>query len=74
MIAEGVIAQEVAEDLLVKAAKTNGLWREDGAAQCLATIRGGIGRGIREWQRAMRRVNREQFEVSPSIPIRRRKL
>jgi hypothetical protein len=60
MIAEGVITQEVAEDLLVKAAKRNGLWKEDGAVQCLATIRGGIRRGIREWQRAMRRVNREQ--------------
>jgi hypothetical protein len=72
MIAEGVIMQEVAEDLLVKAAKHNGLWREDGAAQCMATIRGGIGRGIREWQGAMRRENREQFGVSPSIPIPQR--
>jgi hypothetical protein len=70
MIAEGVITPEVAEKLLIGAAKTNGLWREDGAAQCLATIRGGIRRGIREWQGAMHpgRENREQFCVLPSIP------
>ena len=74
MIAEGVIAQEVAEKLLVGAAKTNGLWREDGEAQCLATIRGGIRAGIEEWQSVMRHENREHVCVSPFIPMRRRKL
>jgi hypothetical protein len=46
MIAEGVIKRSVAEKLLVGAAKANGLWREDGAAQCGATIRSGIDAGL----------------------------
>ena len=48
MIAEGVIARSVAERLLEGAAKANGLWREDGAAQCGATIRSGIDAGMQE--------------------------
>ena len=45
MVAEGVIRRGIAERLLIGAAKANGLWREDGPAQCQATIRSGIDAG-----------------------------
>src|SRR5262249_23937572 len=48
MVAEGVIKAEVASLLLEGSAKICGLWRDDGAAQCRATIRSGIGAGIRD--------------------------
>jgi hypothetical protein len=49
MIAEGVIMRNAAEKLLRGAAQACGLWREDGAAQCLATIKSGIDAGIMAW-------------------------
>jgi hypothetical protein len=50
MIAEGVIVRDTAEQLLRGAAQTCGLWREDGAAQCMATIKSGLVAGIRAGQ------------------------
>jgi hypothetical protein len=49
MIAEGVIQRDVAEQLLREAAQACGLWREDGAAQCMATIRSGLDAGIKAY-------------------------
>jgi hypothetical protein len=46
MIAEGVLKRSVAEELLRSAAWINGLWREDGAEQCRATIRSGLDAGM----------------------------
>jgi hypothetical protein len=46
MIGEGVIARSTAEKLLRGAAQACGLWREDGAAQCMATIKSGIDAGM----------------------------
>jgi hypothetical protein len=47
MIGEGKMKIEVAEQLLVGAAKANGLWRER-PDNCLQTIRDGLRRGIEE--------------------------
>jgi hypothetical protein len=48
MIFEGVIKPDVAVLLLESSAKLCGLWRDDGAAQCRATIKSGIAAGIRD--------------------------
>jgi hypothetical protein len=48
MIFEGVIKPDVAVLLLESSAKICGLWRDDGAAQCRATIKSGIAAGIRD--------------------------
>jgi hypothetical protein len=45
---EGVIKPDVAVLLLESSAKICGLWRDDGAAQCRATIKSGIAAGIRD--------------------------
>ena len=50
MIAEGVIMRDAAEKLLRGAAQVCGLWREDGAVQCMATIKSGLVAGIRAGQ------------------------
>jgi hypothetical protein len=50
MIGEGSFkSREVAEHLLIEAAKVCGIWQDDGEEQCLATIRSGIETGIKEW-------------------------
>jgi hypothetical protein len=46
MIAEGAIKHIDAENELRSAAVLNGLWREDGAEQCMATIHSGLRAGI----------------------------
>jgi len=51
MIAEGVRSREQAERVLAGAAQGCGLWREDGPAQCKATIRSGIDAGVADAQR-----------------------
>jgi len=48
MVVEGVINPEIAMLLLESSAKLNGLWRDDGAAQCRATIKSGIAAGVRD--------------------------
>src|SRR5262249_13964546 len=48
MIAEGVIKPEVAALLLESSAKICALWRDDGPAQCKATIKSGVAAGIRD--------------------------
>jgi DNA phosphorothioation-dependent restriction protein DptG len=48
MVAEGLIKSEVASMLLESSAKVCGLWRDDGAAQCRATIKSGLAAGIRD--------------------------
>jgi hypothetical protein len=48
MVAEGVINIDVAVLLLESSAKLNGIWRDDGAAQCRATIKSGLAAGIRD--------------------------
>jgi hypothetical protein len=48
IIAEGRINPKVAEQLLIAAAKINGIWREDGREDCIATIRSGLRAGIAE--------------------------
>jgi len=48
MIFEGVIKPDVVVLLLESSAKICGLWRDDGAAQCRATIKSGIAAGIRD--------------------------
>jgi hypothetical protein len=48
MIAENVISADVAALLLESSAKINGIWGDDGAAQCRATIKSGISAGIRD--------------------------
>jgi hypothetical protein len=53
IIAERKINPEIASLLLEGAAKTNGLWHDDGPQQCLATIRSGIGAGIRDFRDRM---------------------
>lgn len=54
MIAEGVIRQEIAELLLEGAAKTCGLVQDDGINRCRATIKSGIGAGIRDFNDLMK--------------------
>ena len=49
MIGEGVIQRDVAEQLLRGAAQACGLWREDGAVQCMATIKSGLDAGIKAY-------------------------
>jgi hypothetical protein len=51
MIVEGFIKRSVVEELLRSAAWVNGLWREDGAEQCKATIKSGIDAGMNDAQR-----------------------
>jgi Bifunctional DNA primase/polymerase, N-terminal len=51
MIGEGKMLRNVAEQLLVAAAKGSGLWREDGEAQCQATIKSGLDVGIEEMRK-----------------------
>ncbi|MFZ2077445.1 MAG: bifunctional DNA primase/polymerase [Xanthobacteraceae bacterium] len=48
MIGEGRMTNEVAECLLVGAAKSNGLWRER-PDNCLQTIRDGLRKGRDQW-------------------------
>lgn len=48
MVGEGRMLRSVAEQLLVGGAKACGLWREDGEAQCRATIKSGLDAGIEE--------------------------
>jgi hypothetical protein len=48
MIVEGKIKPDIAVLLLEGAAKVCGLWRDDGPAQCQATIKSGIGVGVRD--------------------------
>jgi hypothetical protein len=48
MIGEGVIQRAVAERLLEGAARSNGLWKDDGQAQCRATIHSGIDAGMQD--------------------------
>jgi hypothetical protein len=48
MIVEGFIKRSVVEELLRSAAWVNGLWREDGPAQCRATIKSGIDAGMND--------------------------
>ena len=63
MIAEGKIAPEVAERLLILAAKGARLWREDGADACQRTIRSGLIAGVEEWRlAAVGPINREHVE------------
>lgn len=51
MVAEGVRKREVVELVLCGAAQACGLWREDGAARCKATIKSGLDAGIAQAQR-----------------------
>jgi hypothetical protein len=51
MIAEGVMRRDIAERLLRSCAAINGLWREDGAAQCMATIKSGLDAGMAQARR-----------------------
>jgi Bifunctional DNA primase/polymerase, N-terminal len=48
MIGEGKMLRRVAEQLLIEGAKACGLWRDDGEAQCRATIKSGLDVGIEE--------------------------
>jgi len=48
MIVEGVIEPDAASLLLEGAAMVCGLWRDDGPAQCRATIKSGIAAGMRD--------------------------
>jgi hypothetical protein len=49
IIGEGKIKPEVAQRLLIEAAKTSGLWQDDGAEACGATIISGLREGMVEW-------------------------
>jgi hypothetical protein len=62
MIFEGVIKPDVAALLLESSAKICGLWRDDGAAQCRATIKSGLGAGIRDAS-DLRRDNVVEFKA-----------
>ena len=57
ILVEGLIkTRRDAEWLLQSAARTNGLWRDDGPAQCKATIKSGLDAGVRaqrEWNCSM---------------------
>jgi hypothetical protein len=53
IIAEGRINPDIASLLLEGAAKTNGLWHDDGPQQCQSTIKSGIGAGIRDFRDRM---------------------
>jgi hypothetical protein len=48
IVAEGLIASDVAELLLENATKLYGLWHDDGPGQCKATIKSGLRAGIRD--------------------------
>jgi hypothetical protein len=50
MVAEGVRQRQQAERVLCGAARECGLWREDGAARCKATINSGLDAGIAQAQ------------------------
>jgi hypothetical protein len=66
MIGEGVIQRDVAEQLLRGAAQACGLWREDGAAQCMATIRSGLDAGIKAYVPRAREDGGEKYLHGPS--------
>jgi hypothetical protein len=53
MVGEGKIKTEIAERLLIGAAKANGLWRER-PDNCLTTIRDGLRDGKAEWSAGRR--------------------
>jgi hypothetical protein len=72
MIFEGVIKPEIATLLLESSAKICGLWRDDGAAQCRATIKSGIAAGIRD-ANALWRVNVIPFKQIAERETARRK-
>jgi hypothetical protein len=55
IVSEGLINPDIASLLLEGAAKSCGLWHDDGPQQCRATIKSGIGAGIRDWNDVMRR-------------------
>jgi hypothetical protein len=57
MVGEGKMTRHVAEHLLISAAKTCGLWREDGERQCRATINSGLDVGIEEVRKAKCQTN-----------------
>jgi hypothetical protein len=57
MIGEGKMLRNVAEHLLIEAARACGLWREDGEAQCRATINSGLDVGIEEVRKAKCQTN-----------------
>jgi hypothetical protein len=61
IVAEGLINPAVAELLLEGAAKTCGLWRDDGPGQCKATIKSGLRAGVRD---ASERTNGDCDEQS----------
>ena len=46
-IARGWIARDRVEEFLLKACKANGLFKDDGDAQCRATIASGINAGMK---------------------------
>jgi len=77
MIAEGVIARHVAEQFLKEAAQACGLWREDGTAQCMATIKSGLDAGIIAWggvvQKDLHGPRSYPGEGKPSVKEFRRK-
>ena len=47
-VAAGALEQAEVEDALYAAAEQNGLVADDGQRQCWATIRSGLGAGLRE--------------------------
>lgn len=57
MIGEGKMTRHVAEHLLISAAKTCGVWREDGERQCRATINSGLDVGIEQMRKAECQTN-----------------
>jgi len=57
IIAEGRINPDIAILLLEGSAKICGLWHDDGSAQCRATIRSGIGAGVRDARDGERKCN-----------------
>jgi hypothetical protein len=64
MIGEGKMKWEVAEHLLVGAAKANGLWRDD-PDNCLVTIRDGLREGKDQWIAAQSK--REDFPPNKEL-------
>jgi hypothetical protein len=60
MIGEGKIKTKVAEQLLIEAAKANGIWN-DHPDNCLTTIRDGLREGNEEWI-AHKRADRSHFD------------
>jgi hypothetical protein len=54
--AEGKLNPDIAALLLEGASKECGLWHDDGPQQCLATIKSGIGAGIRDASERLAKV------------------